>query len=410
METVTRYAEAEYAPGSVGDVFRLIREGVATSRPALARRTGLAPSTVSLRVDALTGMGLVVERGSEDSIGGRRARRLSVSADSGVVATADVGANHARIALSDMTGQLLVVEESPLDTASGPIASVEWLWEHFQTALDSVDKKTGDLRGIAIGLPAPIEHPSSKVILPSFMPSWHNADLPRLFRSHTELPILIENDANLVALAENAVPDNGRPSHLLAVKLGTRIGCGIISAGRLHRGAAGAAGEISHISVPGTATLSCSCPEENCLESVASGGALVARLRNAGYSVAGTADVVELGRAGDPAAVEALREAGAHIGSVLSSIVNFFSPHVVVLGGAMSASAPLVAALRAELFRKCLPLIANDLSVRTSINTADAGVKGATHLILEELLAPARIEHLVRSVESQGNGPAGAGK
>ncbi|XAS67646.1 ROK family protein [Micrococcaceae bacterium Sec5.7] len=398
METFKRYAGADYAPGSVGDIFRLIRQGVATSRSSIARLTGLAPSTVSLRVDLLGEMGLVMERGNERSNGGRRARHLRVTAGSGVVAAADVGVHHARIAISDMTGRLLAVEEEALNTEDGPAVTVECLWARFQRVLDRAGKTEEDMRGIAIGLPAPIEHPTSKVILPTFLPSWHKADLPRLFRVHTGLPVLIENDANLVALAECAATDN-RPDHLLAVKLGTRIGCGIISAGHLHRGAAGAAGEISHISVAGTSAISCSCPEENCLESVASGGALVARLASKGFKVAGTADVVELGRNGEVQAVEALREAGTHIGSVLSSIVNFFSPQEVVLGGAMSASAPLVAALRAELFRKCLPLVADVLTVRTSNHPADAGVIGATYLILEELLAPARIEKLARTVQ-----------
>lgn len=392
--------EGDYAPGSLGNIFRLIRAGTATTRPAIGRLCGLAPSTVSLRVDALKEMGLVVEAGDEDSQGGRRARRLKVAGGFGVVAVADIGANHAKIAIADMTGLVLAVEETAIDTVDGPAATVEWLWTRLIAVLGEAKVAEAELRGIAIGLPAPIEYPSGKVILPSFMPSWDKADLPRLLAAHTEVPVLVENDANLMALAELAAERTTRPEHLLAIKLGSRIGCGILTEGRLHRGAGGAAGEISHTSVSGRSATSCTCASKNCLESVASGGALAARLRAEGYDVKGAADVVELGRDGDPGAIEALREAGSHIGTALSAIVNFFNPREVVLGGTMSASPPLVATIRAELFKQCLPLVANDLEVRASANPADAGIHGAIHLILEYLLAPGRIEQLSRAAET----------
>lgn len=149
----------------------------------------------------------------------------------------------------------------------------------------------------------------------------------------------------------------------------------------------------------GTSTIPCVCGTVNCLESVASGGALVARLVALGYDVTTTSDVVELGRSGDAQVVDILRSAGTSIGEVLSSIVNFFNPRDVVLGGAMSASAPLVAAIRAELFQRCLPLVADDLEVRAARSPGDAGVRGASQLILEEVLAPARVERQWRMLD-----------
>jgi len=231
------------------------------------------------------------------------------------------------------------------------------------------------------------------------MPSWHNADLPGLFSRYTGIPVLTENDANLLALAERS-ETNPDLDQLLAVKLGTRIGCGIISAGRLHRGAGGAAGEISHTSVDGESAIPCVCGTPHCLESVASGGAIAARLAGQGHDVRTAADVVELGRGGDAEVVQVLRNAGTLIGGVLATIVNFFNPRDVVLGGTMSASAPLVAAIRAELYQRCLPLVTEELDVRAARRPNDAGVRGACSLILEEVLAPSRIDRLARELDA----------
>lgn len=392
------FRESEYAPGSVGDIFRLIRSGAATSRSALARQIGMAPSTISLRIDSLIRLGLISEAGDEQSRGGRRARALEVATTAGFVGAMDVGAHHVQVGIADLGGRMLAIEDVPVAIEDGPAPAAEALWAALQNLIVARDLNEAHLRGVAIGLPAPIEYPSGRVVLPSFMPSWHNADLPGLFAEFTSIPVLVENDANLIALAEQTMGDHSS-DQLLAVKLGTRIGCGIISDGRLHRGAGGAAGEISHTAVQGTSTISCVCGTPNCLESVASGGAIVSRLSQLGYSVQTAADVVELGRGGDAQVVDILRSAGTSIGGVLASIVNFFNPRDVILGGAMSASAPLVAAIRAELFQRCLPLVGNDLDVRAARSPGDAGVRGAAHLVLEEVLAPARIEQLVRELD-----------
>src|SRR5665647_2194107 len=370
---MTNPASADAAPGSLGAMLRAIRCGEACSRSALAKATGLAPSTVAIRVETLIRLGLVEEHGDEASRGGRRARRLRLVGAAGSVAAVDIGAHHVSVGIADLNGHLLAERTAP-STETDPAAFAARLWS--QIAELSATVGAPPLRGIGIGAPAPIEHPSGRIVHPSFMPSWDRVDLPALFADHTDAPVLVENDANLTALAEIAGDPFGAPRHLLAVKLGSRIGCGVVSDGRLHRGQGGAAGEVSHTPVAGVSTISCVCGVPNCLESVASGGALVARLRAEGYKV--------------QTASEVLREAGASIGGVLASIVNFFNPGDVVLGGAMSASAPLVAAIRGELFSRCLPIAADDLYVRAAHDPEGAGIRGAIYLIIEEVLSAAR--------------------
>lgn len=396
-----QYQDLESAPGSAGDVLRLIRSNGVVSRSALARMTGLAPSTVSLRVDALASVGLVREIGSATPGGDRRGRRLTLDGAGGFVLAIDLGANHARIALTDLAGRDLLDSDttgssSPLRRTDSPREAVLELWRRFEELVRGSDLHPSALRAIAIGVPAPVAYPEGRIVTPSFDPSWDGVVLGDLFAAHTDVPVLVENDANLIALAERSDHLDPDQSQLLAVKLGTRIGSGIIARGRLHRGVGGAAGELAHTTVDGISAIGCTCGVPNCLESVASGGAIIARLREAGHEVSSTAELLGLAAQGDPAVVEELREAGIKIGRVLGGIANFFNPKEVVLAGSMSASPPLVAAIRSELYRTCLPLVADDLEVRASRAPGDAPIRGGSVLALDEFLAPARVNELAQ--------------
>lgn len=395
------YQDLEWAPGSVGDVLRLIRSHGVVSRSALARMTGLAPSTVSLRVDALSSAGLVREIGSATARTDRRARRLTLDGSSGFVLSIDLGANHVRLALTDLAGNQVLDSDkagrsTPLPPTTSPRTAVQELWRRFGELIEGSDLSASALRAVAIGVPAPVAYPAGRIVTPSFDPSWDGVVLADLFAEHTNVPVLVENDANLIALAERSDHLDPDQSHLIAVKLGTRIGGGIIARGRLHRGVGGAAGELAHTAVDGVSAIGCTCGVQNCLESVASGGAIVARLRNGGHDVSSTAGLLSLAAQGDPEVVEELREAGLKIGRALGGIANFFNPREVVLAGSMSASPPLVAAIRSELYRTCLPLVADDLEVRASRAPQDAPIRGASVLALDEFLAPARVNELTR--------------
>ncbi|AMM18913.1 hypothetical protein AX769_00610 [Frondihabitans sp. PAMC 28766] len=425
--TTPRYGDQAFSPGSPGDVLRLIRSGAATSRAELVRVTGLAPSTVSLRVEGLFELGLLREIGAAGSTGGRRARRLEIDPSAGVVAAIDLGAHHVRIAVRDLAGRAVADDDASGEilVSADPAETVDAIW----AVLERLRESRGDgrarpeLRGIAVSVPAPVEYPSGRIRTPSFQPAWDGADLPSLFAHHTDAPVLIENDGNLIALAErptgarsgsgagagagagagsgsgsgsgfgSAAGDAGSvPAELVAIKIGTRIGAGVISGGRLHRGASGAAGEFSHSTVDGTPAVGCTCGIPACLESVASGRAIAARLQALGHDVETPAQIVELAAHGDPDVVAVLRESGVHIGRSLAGIVNFINPRTVVVAGALAGAPHLVAAIRGELYSRCLPLVAESLEVRVSTSPTESSVRGAVDLVLDEVFAPPRID------------------
>ena len=173
------------------------------------------------------------------------------------------------------------------------------------------------------------------------------------------------------------------------MKVGTGIGCGVIVDGRVYRGAQGSAGDIGHIYVaqPDGRTVLCRCGNENCLEAIAGGGALLRDALAAGLPVTTTREVVELAAQGDGPALELVRNAGRTIGTVLAALVNFFNPHrIVMTGGVARAGAPLLAGIREAVYGRSMPLAARALEITVSDAPDLSGRVGAALMAIEGFL------------------------
>ncbi|WP_433239549.1 ROK family protein [Streptosporangium sp. CA-135522] len=372
--------------GAQGDLLRLVATGRAESRAELARLSGLAASSVSLRVEELIGAGLLVEEGAGTSRGGRRPRRLRVSPTAGLLAVADLGAHHARLGLLDLSGTPLVVEERPCDIALGPEETLDWMAASFDEMLLAHGPPGVPLRGVGTGIPGPVDPASGRVVSPSRMPGWNNFPVAEHLGAHYDLPVLVENDANLLAVGEaRAWPgcDN-----LMVLKAGSGIGCGVIVDGRLHRGR-GAAGDISHVRVRTDSSVVCSCGHPDCLEAYASGAALMSALTEQGIVMRRPADVVAAVNDGVPEATALVRNAGRLIGEVLTVLVNFLNPDAIVVGGSLSTAEPLISSIRAAVYERCLPLATRDLEISVTRAGPDAALLGAGSLLLDAALLDA---------------------
>ncbi|WOF23187.1 ROK family protein [Microbacterium betulae] len=371
---------------SPGAVFELIHTGRADSRAAVTRILGVAPSTVSARVNHLIERGLVVEQGVVESTGGRQARLLEIRADAGYVACLQLGATHATLWISDLRGTRRSESSPTLDLGAGAAEFVKSIWRAIVDASRALGFDPAALRGILLGFPAPVDQRRGVIGAPSLVPSLQGVDIAEFFRAHTSAWVLVENDANLLAVGETALqPEIG--SNVLAIKLGRRIGAGLILDGELFRGDTGAAGEIGHQRVAGTSAVGCTCGVESCLESVASGGAIIARLRSMGYDVTTTSDVVRISQTHDSTVAGILREGGERIGEVLAGMANMLNPSAIVFGGVLASCENLIAAVRATVFALALPVVSSRLTVTVGRGAADAEGRGATTLILRRVLS-----------------------
>ncbi|MFB7513489.1 ROK family protein [Streptomyces sp. NPDC056144] len=392
-------------PAGAGALLAILRDGRARTRTELVQITGLARSTVSQRLDALADQQWI--RPTEDAIssGGRPAVAFSFNSEARTVLAADLGATHARIALTDLATRVVAERGHDLRITEGPEHVLGWLVDQFTEMLAETGRTLDDVCGVGIGLPGPVEHTSGRPVNPPIMPGWDGFDVPGWLAPRLGAPVLVDNDVNIMALGEHwaASPE---VEHLLFVKVGTGIGCGIITEHRLHRGAQGSAGDIGHIRVAGAGEQPCRCGNTGCLEAVAGGAALAARLRDAGADARDSRDVVTLVRAGNPAAIQLIRQAGRDLGDVLAALVNFFNPGVIIIGGDISeAGEHLLAGVREVIYSRSLPLATQHLAIRGRELGDRAGVIGASVMVIEHILSPAAVDRAIAG--SGGGSPEG---
>ncbi|MFI6559994.1 ROK family protein [Streptomyces sp. NPDC050534] len=367
-------------------VLELLASGQATTRTQIAGLLGAAPSTISFTVSQLLELGLVAEEGTVSSAGGRPRKVLRLGGSDGFAVAAELGGRHAHVGVVLPGGGLTDVSTVPFPTADGPDAALPGL---AGTLADLAGKHGRPLlRGVGLSLPGPVDVASGVVTLPSRMPGWNRFPVRAWLEDHFGVPAAIENDANCMAVGEHTVQPAGRRQSIM-VKTGTAIGAGVIADGRLYRGGTGAAGEITHVRVEAAHDTPCSCGNTGCLETVASGAALVRILRERGLAVASTEDVVRLASDADPEATRAVRQAGRYLGQVLAANVNFFNPDAVYLGGILSTLEPFVAAVRSQLYEGCHPLVTEHLVIERASLGADAGLVGAGQFALQRALAHA---------------------
>ena len=381
-----------------------VRFGGSRSRTDIRDHTGLTRAVVAQRVSELVERGLLRETGVGTSTGGRRPRHVGFEAEAGHLLVADLGATSIDIAVTDLAGRILVHTSEPAVISAGPNAVLKRVDKLFARLVARAGARPGRLWGVGIGVPGPVEFRTGRPVSPPIMPGWDGYPIRERFSERYRAPVWVDNDVNVMALGEwrNGIARMHR--NVVFVKIGTGIGAGLISDGVLHRGAQGAAGDIGHIQVVDDPTVVCRCGNVGCLEAVAGGAALArdgerAALEGRSPALAtvldatGTVTAEDVGRAaghGDAASIGLLQASGRQIGMTLASIVNFFNPSLVVVGGGVASSGDvLLAAVRQAVYGRSLPLATRDLVVHNSVLGPIAGVTGAAVMVLDQLFTVA---------------------
>lgn len=392
MHSMTDFARGSaLGVSSASELFQLLRDGQPRTRAELSTLTGLARSTIALRVDELMALGLISPVGDAVSTGGRPSSQFALNPRSRLVLAADLGASHASLAITDLTGATIADRRAAIDIAQGPEAVLGWMVESGRELLADVGREPSDLIAIGIGLPGPVQHSTGQPINPPIMPGWDRFDVPGWVQQHLEVPVLVDNDVNIMALGERAVAWPGA-EHMIFVKVATGIGSGIISGGLLQRGAQGIAGDIGHVQIPRAAGIACHCGNRGCLEAVASGPAIASALRAGGLDIESGQQVVELVKRGNLDAIQAVRQAGRDIGEVLTACVSLVNPSVIAIGGSMAqAGEHLIAGVREVVYTRSMPLATEHLSIVQSHAGANAAVIGASMLAIHHALSPENI-------------------
>lgn len=383
-------------------VLDAVRVGGCGSRQEVARATGFGRGVVAQRVAELVASGLLVEGGIGPSTGGRPPRQFSFHGEAGHLYAAFLGATSIDVAVTDAGGEVLRRISEPCDISTGPDVILDRVDDLFARLAERTSPASGPLWGIGIGVPGPVEFSTGRPVSPPIMPGWDRYPIRERFAARHGVPVWVDNDVNVMALGEWRYGEARDNPDVVFVKVGTGVGAGVISDGRLHRGAQGSAGDVGHIQVTDDQSVVCRCGNTGCLEAMAGGAALArqgeraardgrsrwlkgALLRSGSVTAF---DVADAASHGDPVSVELIQASGRYIGTMLAAIVNFFNPSLIVLGGGVVEAGDLfMASIRQVIYGRSLPLATRDLLVRRSELGDVAGLQGAAAMVLDELFS-----------------------
>jgi predicted NBD/HSP70 family sugar kinase len=378
-------------------VVNLVRTGEATTRPDISRLTGLGRGVVTQRVDQAMQLGFLADSEYAASTGGRAARTIRFRVEAGRIVVCALGALHIRIGIADLDGELLDTAHRNWDIARGPAATID----EVMAMLDELLAKHPDVPawGVVVGLPGPVDYDTGRPVAPPIMPGWNGFDVRRRFEERFDAPVWVDNDANLLTFNERE-RHLREHSDLIYCKIGSGIGAGLLSRGRIHRGANGAAGDIGHVRVNGSDAV-CRCGKVGCLEAVAGGWALVRDAEDAlaenrtGYLAARSEEadgqispemIARAAEDGDALSITLIQQSARVVGESIAALVNMFNPSAIVIGGAAAAAGELyLAEVRQRVYELSLPLATRDLMIIPSANDEAEPLRGGAALAREEL-------------------------
>ncbi len=295
----------------------------------------------------------------------------------------DLGATNIKIGLL-LRNKIVFKKTLPTQSFSSRHGLIDGLCRSIESIFPAVKIKKEKVCGIGIGLPGPVD---SKRGIAHYFPNikgWRNVPLRRLIEKRTGLKVFIDNDANLMTLAEARLGAARGKRNVVGITLGTGVGGGIIVEGNLYRGSSLTAGEIGHIPVNENGPV-CGCGASACLESYIGNR----RILRSAQRIFGNKITLEklssLARRGNLEARRIWKDAAVHLGVALSGMINFFNPDTIVIGGGVAnAGRVILDEVRRVVRKRAMPVQAKTVKIVRARLGNDAGMIGAGLLAQEE--------------------------
>jgi glucokinase-like ROK family protein len=371
-------------------VVDVLRQSGGVSQADLSRLTGLSRTTVSTLIGELRAVGFVAELETHElsraggTQGGRPPVLLALDPSAGSAIGIDFGHSHVRVAVTDLAHRILCEREQTLAVDGDPVGSLDAAADLVRRTLAGTGVPDASVIGVGMGVPGPVDHRTGRVGSTSILPGWLGIMAGAEMERRIGLPVAVDNDANLGALAESSWGAARGSANVVYIKVSSGIGAGLVLGGRLHRGANGTAGEIGH-DIVDEAGPYCRCGNRGCLEAVAGGSAITEVLSRNRREQLSLGQVLDLAQDGDLACRRVLAEVGRQLGVSAARLCNLVNPDLVVLGGMLARAGDLVLEPMRESVRRFGVDSARDaVEIVPSALGERAGVLGALALVLRE--------------------------
>ncbi len=373
---------------TVLDLIRFTPGGI--SRAELAQRMELSRAAMTAIVNDLLESDVVHETESRGGQSGRPPIILEINAVRGRAVGIDMGASHLSIVLTDFGAQVIDEIEVPFKVSDGPELCISQANNLMEDLLKKNQLTIKNINALGIGVPGPIASDAGMVFAPPIMPGWDGYPIQASLEEKWDLPVSLNNDAELGALGEWAYGVGRGENYLAYIKVGTGVGSGLLLNGQIYRGATGSAGEIGHLTIEENGPL-CDCGNSGCLEALAGGKAIARQgqeairtgkrtlLSSLGPVESITArDVASAARRGDLVSQQIIANAGRYLGIAIAGLVNLFNPQTVIVGGGVAQIGDLLLQpIRDTVSQRSLRASARTVKINTAVLRRHSSGMGA---------------------------------
>lgn len=361
-------------------VITVVQQRGSITQVELAGVTGLSAATISNIVKELSVAGVLSTTPTSRS--GRRAQLVTLARNLGLVAGIHFAERSLRAMLADVTQRVIAEQRLPLPPEHRADSGLDRAAQLVEEMVDSVGAAMGEVLAVGVGLPAPVDVATGTVSATGVLRTWDGIVVPDVLGDRLGVPVRVDNDANLGALAETRLGVARGLRNVVYLRASHGLGMGVVIDGQVLHGRSGMAGELGHV-VLDPEGIPCRCGNAGCVETTAGAAALLAGLHPVHGHLA-LRDVVARAQGGDVALEAVLADAGRRLGAALAMACTLLDPEMVVVGGELAhAGEILMGPLREVLHARVMPGSAGPVPVQQAMLGDQAEVRGALALAVE---------------------------
>ncbi len=368
-----------------------------TSNPEIARYTKMSSPTITKLLQELIDLDIVMDMGIGESIGGRKPNLFGINPNARYVIGIDIDCRMVKLGIFNLANDAV----SEIITYFGNVKNKNEMFIELFSQLDKL-LATANLDpekflGIGVSIPGLINSKTGQTYLDLRI---DNQTLPEVFQEKYHLPTVIDSDSRVMAIGEQAFGFAKNKKDVLCLNICDGVGLGMILNGIVYRGKSGLAGEFGHINVVKDGNL-CTCGKYGCLETVASGGALIEQAQQGikkgqesiiKEMVKGNlddihvADIIEAVNTGDVFAIEIINKLGHFLGEALASLVHIFNPEMIIVGGKVALAGDyLINPIHNTLNKYTISHIKKDTELVTSFLQDKVKLLGSVAMVMNQV-------------------------
>ena len=357
----------------------------------------MSSPTITKLVQELINLGLVIDMGIGESIGGRKPNLFGINPNARYIIGVDIDCRMVKLGVFNLANEAV----SEIITYFGNVKDKHQMFTELFSRLDSLLEQTNldkqAFLGIGVSIPGLINSKTGQTYMDLQI---DGKKVEELFSDHYELPVIIDSDSRVMAIGELAFGYAKNKKDVLCLNICDGIGLGMILNGTVYRGKSGLAGEFGHINVVRDGNL-CTCGKYGCLETVASGTALIeqaqAGIKKGQESLISelvdhdienihVSDIIEAVNKGDIFAIEIINKLGHFLGEALSSLVHIFNPEMIIIGGKVAlAENYLINPIENTLNKYTISHIKKDTEVVTSMLQEKVKLLGSVAMVMNRV-------------------------